>query len=135
MIRYQDLQMLDYVLINGKIRRVEAITKRKVGYHIKPEDQLHYARLQDVFPVKIENLKVVGLEASVNDNISISFKCGDFDFEQHFHTIKVRNCFKECLILREWHLHLLQHILKALDIKYEIKILFLEEKLMQILKI
>ena len=122
MIRYQDLQILDYVLINGKIRRVEAITKRKVGYHIHPTDQLHYARLQDVFPVKIDKLHVVGLDAYINDNITISFKCGDFDFEQFFHTIKISNCFKERLVLREWHLHLLQHILKALDIKYTINV-------------
>ena len=122
MIRYQDLQILDYVLINGKIRRVEAITKRKVGYHIHPTDQLHYARLQDVFPVVIDKLHVVGLDAYINDNITISFKCGDFDFEQFFHTITISNCFKERLVLREWHLHFLQHIFKALDIKYTINV-------------
>lgn len=122
MIRYEELTIGDYVLVDGKIRRVEAITKRKIGYHITPDGQLHYARLCEVFPIKIDRLHVKGLDGEVNDNIKIAFKCADFDFEQHFHTIKVSNCFREILILREWHFHLLQHILRALDIKNEVKI-------------
>jgi hypothetical protein len=122
MIRYQDLQILDYVLVDSKIRRVEALTKRKVGYHIKPEDQLHYARLQDVFPIEIKELRIEGLNIYINNDITLEFKCGDFEIENFNHTIKVSNCFDESVILREWHLHLLQHIFKVLDIKYTINI-------------
>ena len=43
----------DWVLVNGTPRRVEAITKKKIGYHITPTDQLHYARLNEVFPIEI----------------------------------------------------------------------------------
>ena len=122
MIRYQNLQLLDYVLIDGEIRRVEAPTKRKVGYHIKPEDQLHYARLQDVFPIEIKELRIEGLEIYINDNIVLEFKCGDFEIENFHHTIKVSSCFDESVVLREWHLHLLQRIFKVLNIEYAIKV-------------
>lgn len=121
MIRYQDLQMLDYVLVDGKIRRVEAITKRKIGYHIKPDDQLHYARLQDVFPINIACIEYIDGGILVNGCIELTLNelCAIDDFH---HTIKIRNNFGENLILREWHLHLLQHILRALNIKFEVKI-------------
>ena len=124
MIRYQDLQMLDYVLVDGEIRRVEAITKRKIGYHIKPDDQLHYARLQDVFPVKIKELKLETKTSRlvVSEDVYIDVDIRKLSICEWNHTIMIKNFFDEGLILREWHLHLLQHIFKSLDIKYEIKI-------------
>lgn len=124
MIRYQDLQILDYVLINGKIRRVEAITKRKVGYHIHPTDQLHYARLQDVFPVKIKELKLETKTSRlvISEDVYIDVDIKKLSICEWNHTIMIKNFFDEGLILREWHLHLLQHIFKALDIKYTINV-------------
>ena len=82
MIRGDQLTIGDYVLVDGKIRRVESITKKKIGYHISPTDQLHYARLCEVFPIKIDKLHITGLDGEVNDNIKLAFKCADFDFEQ-----------------------------------------------------
>ena len=77
MIRYEDHMIGDYVSVNGKIRRIEAITKKKIGFHIRPEDQLHYARLKDVFPIEIteELLWKIGFwkEPKFND----MFACAD----------------------------------------------------------
>ena len=53
MIRYSELQIGDWVLVQGKPRKVEAITKRKIGYHVTPTDQLHYARLPELEPIPI----------------------------------------------------------------------------------
>lgn len=55
MIRADQLQIGDYVLVSGTPRRVESITKKKIGYHINPQTdkRLHYARLRDVEPIEI----------------------------------------------------------------------------------
>ena len=54
MIRYSELMLGDYVLVSGTPRKVEMITKKKIGYHINPqENRLYYARLKDVEPIEI----------------------------------------------------------------------------------
>lgn len=55
MIRADQLQIGDYVLVSSTPRRVESITKKKIGYHINPQTdkRLYYARLRDVEPIEI----------------------------------------------------------------------------------
>lgn len=55
MVRYSDLMLGDYVLVNGIPRRVEAITKKKIGYHIEPQrdKRLYYARFREVKPIEV----------------------------------------------------------------------------------
>lgn len=44
----------DWVLVDGTPRKVEAIAKKKIGYHRKEnEPRLYYARLHDVEPIEI----------------------------------------------------------------------------------
>lgn len=45
----------DWVLVSGTPRRVESITKKKIGYHINPQTdkRLYYVRLRDVEPIEI----------------------------------------------------------------------------------
>ena len=122
MIRYEELTIGDFVLVDDKIRRVEAITKKKIGYHITPTDQLHYARLCEVFPIDMATIEYMDGGLKVNGCIEVALigllECAIENFN---HTIKIRNNFGENLILREWHFHLLQHILRALNIKFEVK--------------
>ena len=125
MLNHKDLQIGDWVGLRDPYYPEETLF-----YQVSEirEDGIRVAEFTDTYegeyivPIKINKLHIIGLEGFVNDNIKIAFKCADFDFENHYHTIKVSNCFRECLILREWHLHLLQHIFNALDIKYTIKI-------------
>ena len=114
--------MLDYVLVDGKIRRVEQITKRKIGYHIDDvKKRLYYARLCEVFPIDIEYLEFVDGGMLINGEIKVEIKPLECAIDDFHHTIKIRNNFGENLILREWHFHLLQHILRALHIDFEVK--------------
>lgn len=124
MIGYYELAIGDYVLVGGKIRRVEAITKRKIGYHITPTDQLHYARLCEVFPLEVRELNVLGSQGkiTINEEITVDFSGEPVSVEKFFHTVKLSNGFGEQLIFREWYLHLLQHILRALNIDFEVKL-------------
>ena len=55
MIKSSELMIGDYVLVDGAPRRVESITKKKIGYHFNPQTarRLHYAKLHDVEPIEI----------------------------------------------------------------------------------
>lgn len=78
MIRYEELTIGDYVLIDGKVRRVEAITKKKIGYHLREgEPRIYYARLRDVEPIELtEDLlwKIGFWKEPKNEKI---FSCAD----------------------------------------------------------
>ena len=54
MIRYENHQIGDWVLVDGTPRQIQAITKKKIGYHRKEnEPRLYYARLRDVEPIEL----------------------------------------------------------------------------------
>lgn len=55
MIKATELMIGDWVLVSDTPRRVESITKKKIGYHINPQTdkRLYYARLRDVEPIEI----------------------------------------------------------------------------------
>lgn len=55
MLKCSELQIGDFVLVDGKPRRVESITKKKIGYHLHPQTdkRLYYAKLHDVEPIEI----------------------------------------------------------------------------------
>ena len=46
----------DWVLVSGTPRRVESITKKKIGYHINPlaDNRMYYARLHEIEPITAE---------------------------------------------------------------------------------
>lgn len=50
MIKYSELQIGDWVSVDGVPRKVEMITKKKIGYHVNKQTDgcLQYARLKDV---------------------------------------------------------------------------------------
>ena len=49
-----ELRIGNLVLYEGKVVKVEQITKKKIGYHrYKGETRMNYARLQEVEPVPI----------------------------------------------------------------------------------
>jgi hypothetical protein len=50
----QELSIGNLVCYNGKVVKVEQITKRKIGYHTKPnETRMNYARLCEIEPIPI----------------------------------------------------------------------------------
>lgn len=54
MVKYSELMIGDFVLVDGTPRKVEAITKKKIGYHRKEnEPRLYYAKLRDVEPIRV----------------------------------------------------------------------------------
>lgn len=50
----QELSIGNLVCYNGKVVKVEQITKHKIGYHTKPnETRMNYARLCEIEPIPI----------------------------------------------------------------------------------
>lgn len=49
-----ELRIGNLVMYNGKVVKVEQITKHKIGYHTKPnETRMNYARLCEIEPIPI----------------------------------------------------------------------------------
>lgn len=78
MIRYENHQIGDWVLVDGTPRQIQAITKKKIGYHRKEnEPRLYYARFRDIEPIEItEDLlwKIGFWKEPKNEKI---FSCAD----------------------------------------------------------
>ena len=84
----QESRIGNLVCYNGKVVKVEQITKRKIGYHTKPnETRMNYARLCEVEPIPITEglLLKIGFKkkrdgylhySDHNDEFSIKFDLG-----------------------------------------------------------
>lgn len=81
MIRADQLQIGDYVLISGTPRRVESITKKKIGYYINPQTdkRLYYARLHDVEPIEITEVFLFNNGFKVNKQYPI------YEWKEHLY--------------------------------------------------
>ena len=71
MISAHELMIGDFVLIDGTPRKVEAITKKKIGYHRKEnEPRLYYARLRDVEPIEITEEIITKMGFDIEKNLN-----------------------------------------------------------------
>ena len=143
MIKATELQIGDYVLVSGTPRRVESITKNKIGYHINPQTdkRLHYARLHDVEPIPLDEelvLKLGFTKRDVSDlkddyyihamyDIRISEEpffnneYGLTEFEEGgYFTFAANNCYWEMMPII--HLHTLQHCFRLCGVKLDWKL-------------
>lgn len=67
MLKAEELMIGSNVLVDGKSRYVEAITKKKIGYHYGPgESRMYYARLCEVQPRPLN----YDLARSFNDSVA-----------------------------------------------------------------
>lgn len=123
MIKSTELMIGDYVLVDGKPRRVESITKKKIGYHINPQTdkRLHYARVHDIEPIPLKEMRMndpneavvsLGDSVLVLNMRGIALHVDNIQFET---TWTFKNIFGETLTLRRNEVHLLQHIIKNLE--------------------
>lgn len=140
MIKATELQIGDFVLVDGTPRKVEAITKKKIGYHRKEnEPRLYYARLHDVEPIEITE------EFLFNHGFKVNRKYKIYEWKERLYgcmgqTLSVttprylqfepqmkfwgidnphtgfewRGCFE--------YVHEFQHIVKSCDINFEVKL-------------
>jgi hypothetical protein len=79
-----ELRIGNLVMYNGKVVKVEQITKHKIGYHTKPnETRMNYARLCEIEPIPIteELLLKIGFKKDRN---------GYFNYEEYDDELSIR---------------------------------------------
>ena len=111
-MKAKDLMIGSCVIVDGKIRYVEAVTKKKIGYHTKSnESRLYYARLVEIkpFPLCYDVVSVFNRLARGQAYISWDDKCEDCNHQYiiNYHGID--------LTVR--YVHEVQLIAKVLDLK------------------
>lgn len=92
----QELSIGNLVCYNGKVVKVEQITKRKIGYHTKPnETRMNYAKLCEIEPIPItgELLLKCGFDGCIEIFYKDGFECSR-DGNKWCMSC---NCFEYCL--------------------------------------
>lgn len=137
MIKATELQIGDFVLVDGTPRQIQAITKKKIGYHRREnEPRLYYERLHDVEPIEIneyifrtsgfcvENQTKTFLAHFKCDDFKISvipnsLGCGQYDYILLVDAHGISN-YVELFDFR--FIHQLQHAIRLCGINFEVKL-------------
>ena len=142
MIKATELQMGDFVLVDGTPRKVEAITKKKIGYHRKEnEPRLYYAMLRDVESIPLDEALVLKLGFTKRD---VSYLMDDYfihamydirigeeqflnneygltEFEEGgYFTFAANNCCWTTMPII--YLHTLQHCFRLCGVNFDVKL-------------
>lgn len=133
MIKATELQIGDYVLVSSTPRRVESITKKKIGYHINPQTdkRLYYARLRDVEPIKVTNSLFEKVFEQGKDPNHFEKQVFAHNITLSLHRelvcfIKVEEAIFDCQVYMDYwvedKLHLVQNALRVFDIEIDWKL-------------
>ena len=138
-MKASELMISDYLFYKGEMRRIKvaSITKKKVGYHIKDnENRMYYARLCDCEPILvtteilekndfIDNNRVLPypyyeyINEKANLKICFAFPQGNrTSYKEPWVYIDSKNVFIEHLSCR--YIHQFQHALRLCKIEKEI---------------
>ena len=142
MIKATELQIGDFVLIDGTPRKVEAITKKKIGYHRKEnEPRLYYARLHDVELIPLDETLVLKLGFTKRDASDLKddyyihaiydIRIGEEPFfnneygltefeEGGYFTFAANNCYWTTMPII--YLHTLQHCFRLCGVNFDVKL-------------
>ena len=106
----QELSIGNLVCYNGKVVKVEQITKHKIGYHTKPnETRMNYAKLCEIEPIPItdELLSKNGFEQCDYLFKTLFIEIYEVANGWHLHIDNER--FETAIALTIKHLHQLQN--------------------------
>ena len=142
MILGYQLMIGDWVLIDGTPRKVEAITKKKIGYHRKEnEPRLYYARLHDVEPIPLDETLILKLGFTkrhfpyLTDDYYIhamyDIRIGEDPLfnneyvlaeieEGGYFTFAANNCYWTTMPIID--LHTLQHCFRLCGVNFDVKL-------------
>ena len=137
MIRYENHQIGDWILVDGTLRQIQAITKKKIGYHLKEnEPRLYYARLRDGEPIEINEyvFRISGFCVENQGAVFLAdFKCDEFEIfvipnslgqGEYEYILKV-HANAMCNYVDMYNLrfvHELQHAIRHCGINFEVKL-------------
>ena len=142
MIRGYQLMIGDWVLVDGTPRKVEAITKKKIGYHRKEnEPRLYYSMLRDVEPIPLDEALVLKLgftkrdasdlmddysihamyDIRISEEPFLNNEYGLTEFEEGgYFTFAANNCYWTTMPII--YLHTLQHCFRLCGVNFDVKL-------------
>ena len=142
MIRGYQLMIGDWVLVDGTPRKVEAITKKKIGYHCKEnETRLYYSMLRDVEPIPLDEALVLKLgftkrdasdlmddysihamyDIRISEEPFLNNEYGLTEFEEGgYFTFAANNCYWTTMPII--YLHTLQHCFRLCGVNFDVKL-------------
>ena len=142
MILGYQLMIGDWVLVDRTPRKVEAITKKKIGYHRKEnETRLYYARFHDVEPIPLDEKLVLKLGFTkrhfpyLMDDYYVhaiyDIRIGEEPFfnneyalakfeEGGYFTFAANNCYWTTMPII--YLHTLQHCFRLCGVNFDVKL-------------
>lgn len=112
-MKKNELRIGNLVKLNGEIIKVEQITKKKIGYHKEPrENVMHYAKLCEVEPIDISKdvLRKIKLDFKKNYNDYYFYKDGRLVFECYFCNDYCLVSFYQFMAIKRIQLHELQNM-------------------------
>lgn len=133
MIRYESIMIGDWVLVEGTPRKVESITKKKIGFHIhEDKKRLYYARLCEVFPIEINDyiLRTSGFVVDETEKKTTAYFDNDkmridvFIFKKEYDyqvAMKDKETYSN-YVGETKYVHQLQHAFKLCGIKFDVKL-------------
>ena len=142
MILGYQLMIGDWVLVDGTPRKVEAITKKKIGYHRKEnETRLYYAMLRDVESIPLDEALVLKLgftkrdasdlkddyyihaiyDIRIGEEPFLNNEYGLTEFEEGgYFTFAVNNCYWTTMPII--YLHTLQHCFRLCGVNFDVEL-------------
>ena len=142
MKRGYQLMIGDWVLVDGTPRKVEAITKKKIGYHRKEnEPRLYYSMLRDVEPIPLDETLVLKLgftkrdvsdlmdyypihamyDIRIGEEPFLNNEYGLTEFEEGgYFTFAANNCCWTTMPII--YLHTLQHCFRLCGVNFDVKL-------------
>lgn len=142
MIKYSELMIGDWVLVDGTPRKVEAITKKKIGYHRKEnEPRLYYAMLRDVESIPLDEALVLKLgftkrhfpyltdydyihamyDIRIGEDPLFNNEYALAEFEEGgYFTFAANNCYWTTMPII--YLHTLQHCFRLCGVNFDVKL-------------
>jgi hypothetical protein len=136
MIRYENHQIGDWILVDGTPRQIQAINKKKIGYHRKEnEPRLYYARLHDVEPIEINEyiFRTSGFCVENQGTVFYAdFRCDEFEIfvipnslgqgEYEYILLVDAHGISNYVELFDFRfVHQLQHAIRLCGVNFEVK--------------
>lgn len=112
-MKANELRIGNLVKVKGEIVKVEQITKKKIGYHKEPrENVMHYARLCEVEPIDISKdvLRKIKLDFNKKCNDYYFYKDGRLVFGCYFSNDYCLVSFYHFMAIKRMQLHELQNM-------------------------
>lgn len=112
-MKKNELRIGNLVKVKGEIVKVEQITKKKIGYHKEPrENVMHYARLWEIEPIDISKdvLRKIKLDFNKKCNDYYFYRNGRLVFGCYFGNGYYLVSFYQSMVIKRIQLHELQNM-------------------------